>query len=216
MKDFNYESLHTKIQPLVLSLKFDTIARQSNDVSFANAPQPRISVRMKAGDVHENINILKQAWSVVAPNQDFEYHFLDEKLTAAYEQEQKTATIVKIASGLSIFIACMGLFGMVTLSITRRTKEIGVRKVLGANALQLVNLLSKDFLGLVAIAMVIASPVTWYLMNKWLQDFAYRVNIGWWIFILATVIAMLIAFITVSFQVVKAAVANPVKSLRTE
>ena len=216
MKDFNYESLHTKINPLVLSLKFDTIARQSNDVSFAVSPQPRISIRMKAGSLKDNINILKKAWQAVVPNQDFEYHFLDEKLAAAYEQEQKSATIVKIASGLSIFIACIGLFGLATLTVTRRTKEIGIRKVLGANAMQVVQLLSKDFLSLVLIASLIAFPLALWAMNTWLSDFAYRTTIGWWVFILSALASLLISFITISTQAIKAAMANPVKSLRTE
>jgi len=215
-KDFNYESLHKKIEPLVLSLKFDTIARQSSDVSFANSPQPRISVRMKAGDLQHNISILKRAWLAVAPNQDFEYHFLDESLASAYEQEQKSATVVKIASGLSIFIACMGLFGLATLTVTRRTKEIGIRKVLGANATQLVKLLSKDFLLLIVIAALIAFPVAWWAMNKWLSDFAYRTGISWWVFAIAAILSVVIAFVTISTQAVKAAMMNPVKSLRTE
>ncbi|MEP6927043.1 MAG: ABC transporter permease [Ginsengibacter sp.] len=216
MKDFNYESLHSKIQPLLLSLKFDTIARQSSDVSFANSPQPRISVRMKEGSLQDNVNILKQAWHVVAPNQDFEYHFLDEKLAAAYEQEQKSATVVKIASGLSIFIACMGLFGLATLTVTRRTKEIGIRKVLGANASQLVRLLSKDFLLLVVIASLLAFPVAWWAMHTWLADFAYRTNISWWVFVVAGFVSIVVAFITISTQAIKAAIASPIKSLRTE
>jgi len=215
-KDFNYESLHNKIKPLVLSLKFDTIARQSNDVSFANAPQPRISVRMKAGNVQDNINILKKAWRAVAPNQDFEYHFLDESLASAYAQEQKTATVVKIAAGLSIFIACMGLFGLATLTVTRRTKEIGIRKVLGANAIQLVKLLSKDFLLLIVIAALIAFPVAWWVMQKWLSDFAYRTSIGWWVFAFAGIASIVIALVTISTQAVKAAMRNPVRSLRSE
>ena len=215
-KDFNYESLHTKIEPLVLSLKLDTIARQSNDISFANSPQPRISVRMKAGNVQDNINILKKAWQAVAPNQDFEYHFLDESLGAAYEQEQKSATVVKIASGLSIFIACMGLFGLATLTVTRRTKEIGIRKVLGANATQLVKLLSKDFLLLIVIAALVAFPLAWWAMNKWLSDFAYRTSISWWVFAIAAIVSIVIAFVTISTQAVKAALMNPVQSLRTE
>jgi putative ABC transport system permease protein len=215
-KDFNYESLHTKIEPLVLSLKLDTIARQSNDISFANSPQPRISVRMKAGNVQDNINILKKAWQAVAPNQDFEYHFLDESLGAAYEQEQKSATVVKIASGLSIFIACMGLFGLATLTVTRRTKEIGIRKVLGANATQLVKLLSKDFLLLIVIAALVAFPLAWWAMNKWLSDFAYRTSISWWVFAIAAIVSIVIAFVTISTQAIKAAMMNPVKSLRTE
>lgn len=216
MKDFNYESLHTEVKPLVLSLKFDTIARQSNDVSFANSPQPRISVRMKQGNVQNNINILKQSWQAIAPNQDFEYHFLDEKLAAAYEQEQKSATVVKIASGLSIFIACMGLFGLATLTVTRRTKEIGIRKVLGANALQLVQLLSKDFIMLIVIAALIAFPIAWWAMHTWLADFAYRTDISWWVFVLAGIVSIVIAFVTVSTQAIKASSANPVESLRTE
>jgi len=216
VKDFNYESLHNKIAPLVLSLKLDTIARQSNDISFANSPQPRISVRMKAGKVQDNINTLKKAWQAVAPNQDFEYHFLDESLASSYEQEQKSAAVVKIASGLSIFIACMGLFGLATLTVTRRTKEIGIRKVLGANAMQVVKLLSKDFLLLIVIAALIAFPVAWWAMNKWLSDFAYRTNISWWVFALAAIICLLIAFVTISTQAIRAATMNPVKSLRTE
>ncbi|HVX25707.1 MAG TPA: ABC transporter permease [Parafilimonas sp.] len=216
MKDFNYESLHSKIKPLVLSLKFDTLARQSSDVSFANAPQPRISVRMKQGNLQDNIKVLKKAWTSVAPNQDFEYHFLDEKLATAYEQEQKSATVVKIASGLSIFIACMGLFGLATITVTRRTKEIGIRKVLGANAMQLIQLLSKDFIILIVIASLIAFPIAWWAMNAWLADFAYRTNISWWIFILSGMVSVIIAFITISTQAIKAAIANPVKSLRTE
>ena len=215
-KDFNYESLHAKIEPLVLSLKLDTIARQSNDISFANSPQPRISVRMKAGNVQDNIHILKKAWQAVAPNQDFEYHFLDESLGAAYEQEQKSATVVKIASGLSIFIACMGLFGLATLTVTRRTKEIGIRKVLGANATQLVKLLSKDFLLLIVIAALVAFPLAWWAMNKWLSDFAYRTSISWWVFAIAAIVSIVIAFVTISTQAVKAALMNPVQSLRTE
>ncbi len=216
MKDFNYESLHSKIKPLVLSLKFDTIARQSNDVSFAVAPQPRISVRMNAGNMQDNINILKKAWQSVAPGQEFEYHFLDEKLAAAYEQEQKSETVVKIASGLSIFIACMGLFGLATLTVTRRTKEIGIRKVLGANATQLVRLLSKEFVVLIILAAFIAFPIAWWAMDSWLKDFAFRTNISWWIFLVSGLIAIVIAVATISWQAMKAAKANPVKSLRSE
>jgi len=215
-EDFNYESLHTKIKPLVLSLKYDTIARQSNDVSFASSPQPRISVRMKGGNIQHNVSILKKAWQAVAPNQDFEYHFLDERLAAAYEEEQKSATVVKIASGLSIFIACMGLFGLATLTVTRRTKEIGIRKVLGANPFQLVRLLSRDFLLLVLIASLIAFPIAWWAMQKWLSDFAYRTNIAWWVFALGAMASIIVALVTISTQSIKAAMTNPAESLRTE
>ncbi len=216
MKDFNYESLHTKVKPLMLSLNADTIFRQSEDVSFQNSPQPRISIRMKAGNIAENIHILEATWKEIAPNQDFQYHFLDESLAAAYTQEQKSSVIVKLASALSVFIACMGLFGLATLTVTRRTKEIGIRKVMGASVIQIVQLLSKDFIVLVAVAALISFPVAWWAMHNWLADFAYKVNINWWVFLVAGSLAILVALVTVSYNAIRAAVANPVKSLRTE
>jgi len=216
MKDFNYESLHTAVQPLVLALNGDTMFRQSSDVSFAISPQPRISVRLKPGNVSDQINMLKKAWKKVAPNQDFEYHFLDETLAASYKQEQKMSVIVQLASMLSIFIACMGLFGLATLTVTRRTKEIGIRKVLGANVGAIVKLLSGDFVVLVIIASLVAFPVAWWTLQDWLSDFAYSINISWWVFIAAAFTTIIIALVTVSVQTIKAALANPVKSLRTE
>jgi putative ABC transport system permease protein len=216
MKDFNHQSLHTAIEPLVLSLKFDTIARQSSDVSFSNSPKPRISVRMKNGNIQNNIAVLRKAWKAVAPSQEFEYAFLDERLAAAYEQEQKSAAVVQIASGLSIFIACIGLFGLATLTVTRRTKEIGIRKVLGADVSRIVFLISKDFVLLVLIASLIAFPIAWLSLQKWLEDFAYRIDIPWMAFIGASLTALVIALLTISFQAIKAAISNPVKSLRTE
>jgi putative ABC transport system permease protein len=216
MKDFNFESLHTAVKPLVVSLKADTIFRQSEDISFQSSPQPRISVRMKAGNMARNVKILSDAWRAVTPNQEFEYQFLDESLAASYKQEQKSSSIVKLASALSVFIACMGLFGLATLTVTRRTKEIGIRKIMGANVLQIVQLVSKDFVVLVAVAALISFPVAWWAMRKWLADFSYRVDISWWVFLVAGGLAIFIALITVAFQAIKAALANPVKSLRTQ
>lgn len=216
MKDFNYESLHTPVKPLVFSLNGDTIFRQSSDVSFAVSTQPRISVRLKQGDLPAEISMLKQAWQVVAPNQDFEYHFLDDALAASYKQEQKMSAIVRLASALSIFIACMGLFGLATLIVVKRTKEIGIRKVLGANVGSIIKLLSNDFVWLLVVAALIAFPVSWWAMQKWLADFAYRVAMSWWIFISAAAAAIIVALATVSIQAIKAAIANPVRSLRTE
>ena len=216
MKDFNFESLHTPVKPLMLSLNADTIFKQSDDISFANSPQPRISVRMKAGNIADNIHILETAWKAIAPGQDFQYHFLDESLAAAYKQEQKSSVVVKIASALSVFIACMGLFGLATLTVSRRTKEIGIRKVMGASVIQIVQLLSKDFIMLVAVAALISVPVALWAMNKWLADFAYKASISWWMFLAAGCFAVLIALGTVSYHAIRAAMANPVKSLRTE
>jgi putative ABC transport system permease protein len=216
MKDFNYESLHTKVRPLVLSLRYDTIARQTSDQSFANAPQPRISVRLRAGHLADNIELLKKAWAAVAPRKEFEYHFLDDKIAAAYQADQKSASVVRIASGLSIFIACMGLFGLATLTVSRRTKELGVRKVLGAGTFRLVRLLSYEFIGLVGIAAVIAVPIAAWALHAWLADFAYQTDLSWWIFAVAGLAAVAIALATISFQTIRAANANPADSLRTE
>jgi putative ABC transport system permease protein len=216
VKDFNIQSLHTKVLPLMLTISPDSVVRKVQDVNYSFPPQPRITIRLKAGNLANNINVLKQAWHVISPNQDFDYKFLDESIAAQYTAEQRTNSIVKIASALSIFIACMGLFGLATLTVVRRTKEIGIRKVVGANVSRIVALIAKDFLKLVFIASIIAFPLAWWFMNDWLKDFAYRINIGWVVFIMAGLIALLIALLTVSFQAIKAAIANPVKSLRTE
>ena len=216
VKDFNIQSLHTKVLPLLISLTPDSILQRVQDVNYSFSPQPRISVRLKAGDIAGSIKMLKQAWQSVAPGQDFEYKFLDETVAAQYKAEQRTSSIVKIASALSIFIACMGLFGLTTLAVVRRTKEIGIRKVMGADVSSIVRLVAKDFLKLIIIAAVIAFPLAWWFVNDWLKDFAYRVNISWTIFVLAAVSAIILALLTISFQAIKAAIANPVKSLRTE
>ncbi len=216
VKDFNFESLHTKIQPLVMSCNADSLMNHSGDVMFSAPPQPRVSVLLKAGNLSDNIRLLKQTWAAVAPGQDFDYKFLDDAIAAQYQQEQRTNMIVQIASGLSIFIACMGLFGLATLAVVKRVKEIGIRKVLGANVGSIVKLLSVDFVKLVLIAAIIASPVAWWAMNKWLQDFNYRVDINWWVFVLAGLAAVLIALGTVSYHAIKAALVNPVKSLKSE
>jgi putative ABC transport system permease protein len=216
VKDFNYQSLHTKVQPLAMVVKPDSFFRRIDDISFNSPLQPRISIRLKAGSLAASLNVLKQVWKQLVPDQEFEYHFLDESIATQYTQEQRTATIVKIASVLSIFIACMGLFGLATLTVVRRTREIGIRKVLGASVGNVVGLLSREFIVLVIIAAVIAFPLGWWAMNKWLEDFAYRIHIAWWVFPLAGIAALGIALLTVSVQAIKAALANPVKSLRTE
>ena len=216
VKDFHFESLHNTVKPLALVMKPDSVIRKSSDVSFAFPPQPRINIRLKAGNLQAEVAAIKNAWKKVAGDQDFEYRFLDESLNAMYQKEQRFGTVVNYASAISIFIACMGLFGLATLMVTRRTKEIGIRKVLGADVKGLVGLLSKDFAVLVVIASLISFPIAWWALNKWLQDFAYRISIEWWVFVVAAIAALLIALFTVSFQAIKAALANPVKSLRTE
>jgi putative ABC transport system permease protein len=173
-------------------------------------------VRLRGGDIQNQIEFLKASWKTVAGDQDFEFSFLDEALNAAYRQEQRLGNMVRYASALSIFIACMGLFGLATLIVVKRTKEIGIRKVLGASVGNIVAMLSKDFLKLIIVAAFVAFPIAWWALHKWLEDFVFRIDIAWWIFILAGVVTALVAVITISLQAVKAARTNPVKNLRTE
>jgi ABC-type antimicrobial peptide transport system permease subunit len=202
MKDFHTASVHQPISPLIFKCTPD-------DVSMA-------MVRIEAGSERKVINNLTAFYTKVNPGYALNLQFLDDTFRAQYLTEERTLTLAKYFAWLTILISCLGLFGLAAFDTERRTKEIGVRKVLGANTKSLIALLSKDFLKLVVIAIILASPVAYYLMNKWLQDFAYKVDISWWIFIVAGALALLIALLTVSFQAIKAAIANPVKSLRTE
>ncbi|MEI9908402.1 MAG: FtsX-like permease family protein [Bacteroidota bacterium] len=166
--------------------------------------------------MHRHWHIWKKPGKKYFPETPADYTFLDENFDKLYQAEQKQATLFTVFACVAIFIACLGLFGLSAFAISQRIKEIGIRKVLGANVSGIVGLLSKDFLGLVGIAAVMAFPVAWFAMNNWLKDFAYRINIQWWVFVVAGIVAALIAFLTVSFQAIKAAISNPVKSLRTE
>jgi putative ABC transport system permease protein len=204
VKDVHFESLHQKLIPLLFLLP-------SSDNYYS-----KISIKIDGHDVRSAINTLQDTWHKYLPETPFDFTFLDEKFDQLYRSEQQQGSLFTIFSCIAIFIACLGLFGLSAFIITQRVKEIGVRKVLGASVLQIVAELSKDFLKLVLIATVIAFPIAWYAMNKWLLDFAFRINISWWIFVIAGIIALLIAFATISFQSIKAALANPVKSLRSE
>jgi putative ABC transport system permease protein len=216
VKDFHLESLHTPIAPAVLALKAESFFQHSTDVTYDYSPRPRVSVKFRGGDPQEHLALLEKNWKSVAGDQEFEYEFLDDALRAAYEQEQRLGSIVKYASILSIFVACMGLFGLATLVVVRRTKEIGVRKVLGADVGTIVALLTKDFVVLVGLAAIVAFPLAWLFLDRWLQDFAYRIDIPLWVFVSAALMVLFVALATVSVQSVKAALINPVKSLRTE
>ncbi len=216
VKDFHFETLHNKIAPLAIVMRPDTMFRSANDISFNSPTQPRISIRLRKGNLKEQMASIENNWKTVAANQDFDYRFLDESLNNQYREDQRLGQIVRYASLLSIFISCMGLFGLVTLAVVRRTREIGIRKVLGADVSSIVMLLSKDFIWLICIAAVVAFPIAWWALNNWLMNFSYRIDIHWWVFILAGVSALVIALVTVSLQAIKAALSNPVNSLRTE
>jgi putative ABC transport system permease protein len=207
VKDFNIQSLHTPVVPFAIFHKSSKTYEE---------PFSYIAVRVKEGKTNAAIASLENKWKTFTPATPFDFGFLDQKLDKLYQSEQQSGKIFAVFSVLSIFIACLGLFGLATFSAEQRIKEIGIRKVLGASVGNITGLLSKDFIRLVAIAFVIASPVAGYFMHEWLKDFAYRTNIEWWIFAMAGIIAIAIAVFTVSFQAIKAAVANPVKSLRSE
>jgi putative ABC transport system permease protein len=179
-------------------------------------PEGGLIFKIKTTDVAGLLATMKKQWNSYNTDEPFTYSFMDDLFNKTYSAEQKTGTILNIFSILTIFVACLGLFGLVTYTAEQRTKEIGIRKVLGASVGQVTQMLSKEFLKLVLIASLIAFPLSWWAMNKWLQSFAYRIGISWWVFVVAGCVTILIALITVSFQAVKAAVANPVKSLRTE
>jgi putative ABC transport system permease protein len=201
-KDFHFESLHQKITPVVFFV----------NPNFYN----RISVKLSGSNLSSALAGVERVWKKYLPDTPYDYSFLDDRFAKLYESEKRQESIFTSFAFIAIFIACLGLFGLSAFIISQRVKEIGIRKVLGADVSSIVLLLSKDFLKLVGIAALIAFVVAWYAMNKWLQDFAYRISIPWWIFVAAGIVAAIIAFVTISFQAIKAALMNPVKNLRTE
>ena len=203
VKDFHFQSLHKEIEPLVLF--------QAEDDRYST-----LMARIEGSAASDGLKKAQSAFEEALPGIDFHYSFLDETYTRLYESEAKFRTLIQLFAGLLIFIACLGLFGLSIFAVQRRTKEIGIRKVLGARVGQIIQLLSSDFLKLVGMALVFASPIAWVLMNNWLETFAYRVSLSWWIFVLAGLLAIVLAFLTVGTQSFRAAIANPVKALRSE
>jgi hypothetical protein len=203
VKDFHFNSLHTKIRPLVLRL--------GENIGWGDA-----LVKTEAGKTKEALASLQKICKQINPKFPFTYKFSDEEYQKLYASEQTVSKLASSFSFLGIFISCLGLLGLVLFTAEQRTKEFGIRKVLGARPLVLFNLLSREFLLLVLIAMTIASPLAWFAMNKWLENYEYRITVTWWMFAIAGILAILIALLTVSFQSIKSALANPVKSLRSE
>ena len=201
VENFHYESLREDIGALSLSL---------------NKSAGSMVVRLKAGDFSNALVSIEGIWDKVAPGQLFSYQFMDDSFNTTYEAEQRLGKIFMIFTMLSILIACLGLFGLAAFNAEKRTKEIGIRKVMGASVTQITYRLTTDFLKMVGIAILISLPIGWMAMNKWLEDFSYRIEISWWVFALASFLALGIAILTVSYQSIKAAIVNPVKSLRSE
>jgi putative ABC transport system permease protein len=202
VKDFNFISLHRKIEPL--TLPFEAYASRF------------LSIKVKSENMEKTIAEVEEVWKRMAPHRPFIYSFLDEDFNKQYAADIRFRQIFTTFSVLAILIACLGLLGLATYTAEQRTKEIGVRKVLGADVSSIVALLSKDFIKLVLVAIVIATPISWFAMNKWMEGFAYQSQIHWWIFFIAGLLAVIVALITISFQSIKAAMMNPVKSLRSE
>jgi len=203
VKDFHFESLHQVIVPMLFRLP-------------ANQGYHKLSMKIDGRSVQAAMNNIQEVWKNYLPEVPFESTFIVEKFDQLYRSEQQQGSLFTIFSCIAIFIACLGLFGLSAFTISQRVKEIGVRKVLGASVPQIVAELSKDFLKLVLVAAIIALPIAWYSMSKWLMDFAFRINVSWWVLLMAGLAALIIAFVTISFQSVKAALANPIKSLRSE
>jgi putative ABC transport system permease protein len=203
VKDYHFQDLRRKIEPLTYIMQDGW---QLNVAYVKVAPQ----------NLAQSFDLVKNAWHTIDPTTDFQGSFLNENIDRQYRREKTLTTLITYGSVVAITLSCLGLFAVALLVVSKRRKEIGVRKVVGASVSSLTFLLSKDFLKLVGIALVIATPIAYWLMDKWLQDYAYRITLSWWFFALAGLIAVAIAFLTVSFQTVKAALMNPVKSLRTE
>ena len=204
IKDFNYESLHQKIRPLVLHL---SPVRQASTI---------LSLRVKSGGLKEIKESLEKSWHSFVNEEFLNCAFIDQNIERMYNNEEKVSTITTVFSSLAIFIACLGLFGLAAFVTEQRTKEIGVRKVLGASIPEIIFLISKEFSKWIILANIVAWPVAYFVMNNWLQNFAYRIEINWFIFIISGLVALIIALMTISFQTIRTAVANPVNSLRYE
>lgn len=207
VKDFNFKPVQQPIQPLII--------RNATDGNF-NGNNGYVVIRTTPADMDRVLDLMKKVFQQVYSDFPFSFGFINTDLSRLYIAEQRMGKLFNIFSVLSVIVSCLGLFGLTTFATQKRIKEIGVRKVLGASVAGIVGMLSKDFIRLVAVALLIAFPVAWWVMNKWLQNFAYHISIQWWFFLIAGAIAMVISFITVSYQSIKAARANPVKSLRSE
>jgi len=202
LKDFNDRSLRQNLAPLLIATNA-TMYRQA-------------SIKLSTTNIASSMQSIKKIWEQTFPNRVYEYRFLDDKIASFYKQETQLSQLYKIFAAIAIFLSCLGLYGLASFMAVQRIKEVGIRKVLGATAGNIVYLFSKEFIILISIAFLIATPLAWYFMNKWLQDYAYRINISWWLFAAGGLAAIIIALVTISFQAIKAAIANPVKSLRTE
>jgi putative ABC transport system permease protein len=202
VKDFNTKSLLEPIEPVLITT-YDKM-------------QSTLGIKLSGHDLKETISRIQTNFEEVYPEEVFDYQFLDDQIAKLYRKEDLNQKLIWVAASVAVMISCLGLLSLVSLITLQRNKEIGIRKILGASVSSLVGVLTVDFVKLIGISILIASPIAWYGMHLWLQGYAYKININWWIFVLAGFLTILISLITISFQTIKAAIANPIKSLRTE
>jgi len=202
VEDYHFESLHNKIIPMAMRIDPDWYSQAC--------------VRISPYRIPETLAFLENKWKEIYPEYPFEYRFLDETIQNQYRSEQAIGKIVTVFTILALFISCLGIFGLSSYTAEQRTKEIGIRKVLGATVSSIIKHISKEFVILVIIANIIVWPLAYFLLNRWLQTFAYRIDIGWWTFVLTGIAVLVVSLLTVSWQIIRAATANPVDSLRYE
>jgi ABC-type antimicrobial peptide transport system permease subunit len=202
LKDFNDRSFRHGLAPLIIT----------TNVTMYN----QAGIKLATTNIASTLASVKQIWEQTFPDFVFQYRFLDDKIESFYKQENQLAQLYKIFAAIAIFLSCLGLYGLASFMTVQRIKEVGIRKILGAGVANIVYLFSKEFVLLIAIAFAIATPIAWYFMHQWLQDYVYRIDIGWWVFAAGGIVAIVIALATVSFQAIKAALASPVKSLRSQ
>jgi len=216
VKDFNFASLYTKVGPLVMVEDPTVILKGIENINIDNSPLPKLIIRMKPGNMAVATEQIKQVWNKIAGEEEFSLTFIDQAMERQYRNDQNLGKIVSIASLLSALIGSLGLYALASLAMQNRIKEISIRKVMGASEQSLLVLLSKEYVFLIAVCLVVSIPVTWYLMKNWLSTFEYRIGISPDVFILAGAISLLIALATISFQTLKTVWTNPVKSLKYE
>ena len=216
MKDFNYQSLRSDVSPLAIAPDAAVLFSGIQNINFGSTLGPRIMVKIASNDMPATMAKIEVAWATADPETSFDYYFLDSNIDARYRQEAQLSTMVSTGSGLAVLISCLGLFALAALAVTRRTKEIGIRKALGASASGIATLVTTDFLKLIVISFVIATPLAWYSGSEWLTEFAFRTNIGAGVLLISGAMALLLGMITVGYQSYKASRINPAVTLRNE
>lgn len=216
VKDFNFASLYTKVQPLVMVQDPSIILSGVENINIESSPLPKLIVRIQPGSMHTTIDRIKQVWDKIYDGEEFAFAFVDQSLAAQYRSDQNLGKIVRIATLLAMFIGSLGLYALASLAMQNRTKEISIRKVMGATEQSLLVLLTKDYVLLIVISLLLSVPITWYMMSQWLKSFEYRVAIGWQVFVLAGALSLFIALITISYQAIKTAWTRPADTLKYE